>query len=78
MVGIVDFLNTNKEWLFSGTGTKVIEGIITLIVGIISYWLLKKAEPNQTQIIGNNSSGNNQAGNDIKINESNNGGKGNV
>lgn len=68
MVGIVDFLSTNKEWLFSGTGTEVISGIIAVIGGTI-IWLLKKknTKPNQTQIIGNNSSCNNQAGRNIKI-----------
>lgn len=66
MASIIDFLNANKE-LFSGIGTEVIGGIIAVIGGII-IWLLKKnnAEPNQTQIIGNNSSNNNQAGRDIK------------
>ncbi|AKB56712.1 hypothetical protein [Methanosarcina barkeri] len=71
MFDIIDFLNTNKEWLFSGIGTSTIFEIFAIIGGIISiiiYWLLKKnnAEPNQIQIIGNNSSGNKQAGHDIK------------
>lgn len=80
MFDIIDFLNTNKDWLFSGAGTEVIVGIFTVIGGII-YWLLKKgnAEPNLIQqSIGNNSSDNNQAGHDIKINESDIGEKRNV
>jgi len=68
MLNIVNLLSTNKEWLFSGTGTGVISGIIAVIGGII-IWLLKRknTKPNQTQFIGNNSSCNNQAGRDIKI-----------
>lgn len=60
MIGIIDFLDTNKEWLFSGIGVFVIGGIIS--------WRLKKnmSEPNLIQTIGNNSSNNNQAGHDIK------------
>jgi hypothetical protein len=71
MGSIIDLLNTNKEWLFSGIGTSTIIEIFAIIGGIIYYLvyrLLKKnnAEPNQTLIIGNNSSNNNQAGRDIK------------
>lgn len=70
MLDIINLLNTNKEWLFSGTGTEVIAVIISVIGGII-IWLLKKnnteqnqTQINQTQIVKNNSSGN-QAGHDI-------------
>lgn len=66
MDGIVNFLNTNKEWLFNGTGTEVIVGIISVTCGIV-FWLLKKNNATKKQTIGNNSSNNNQAGRDIKI-----------
>lgn len=63
MIDIINSLNENKEWLFSGIG---------VAVGGIIYGLLKKnnAEPNRTLIMGNNNSGI-LSGRDIVIKELN-------
>lgn len=61
---ILEYLKTNKEWLFSGIGI-TIPGLI--IGGIRIFYLnrrVKKLEIQINQSIGNNSSNNTQVGRD--------------
>lgn len=54
---ILNFLNKNKEWVFSGIGVFVLGGIITFLRKIICKGNSKKADNEMVQINYENSSG---------------------
>lgn len=79
MVGIVDFLSTNKEWLFSGIGATVVIALIGGIARIVYYKLFKQktTDPQVVQIAGD--FGNNtHIGGNVIINHNNFRGKRNA
>ena len=66
MDGFINWIITNKEWLFSGIGGAV-------IVGIISIILTKRQSSCSQSIRSGKNSTNYQAGRDIRIKTKNNG-----
>lgn len=78
MFDIINSLESNKEWLFSGLGITIL-GCLVCITRTIFHWLHKQnnTEPKQIQVTGDNSV-NLQAGGNLTVNNSHFGGKENV
>lgn len=61
------WLAENVEWVFSGSGTYVVAGIVSLVVAVLGILIRRAWVRKHTQVIKGKSSGI-QAGRDVNIN----------